>query len=166
MQVILYTNTADPRKLNKSGSLTLVKSISDAVVKTPTENVQTPILDISYFSGFDTVNYVYITDFDRYYFVSRADVATGGRVILSLSVDVLMSFAAEIGALTALLTRTAKGEPTYFDDKNYPLMPYKETKVIEFSGGDFNIESATANSYNFILQIAGGGTSENESEGE
>ena len=46
-------------------------------------------------------------------------------------------------------------ERTYLD---------KEMKVIEFTGGDFNLDTATANSYNFVLNVAGGGSNQGTSE--
>lgn len=45
-----------------------------------------------------------------------------------------------------------------------PLKGNKEMKVIEFTGGDFNLDSATENSYNFVLNVAGGGSNQGTAE--
>ena len=45
-----------------------------------------------------------------------------------------------------------------------PLKGSKEMKVIEFTGGDFNLDTATANSYNFVLNVAGGGSNQGTTE--
>ena len=45
-----------------------------------------------------------------------------------------------------------------------PLKGNKEMKVIEFTGGDFNLDTAGTNSYNFVLNVAGGGSGQGTAE--
>ena len=154
------TITADERVLYK-GFTSL--GYINAELKTPEMEVLRPVLDV-HMDGlaagsdwWEKVNYMYIPAFGRYYFV-RHKVLSGRRVQLVGEVDVLMSWSDTISALSALLIRTEEG-PDYTPDNAYPLYPYKEIKIAELEGGDFNIESADGLSYNYVLNVAGGGAS-------
>jgi len=154
------TITADERVLHK-GFISL--GYINADLKTPEMEVLRPVLDV-HMGGlaagsdwWERVNYMYIPAFGRYYFV-RHKVLSGRRVQLVGEVDVLMSWSGTIAGLSALLIRTEEGAD-YTPDSAYPLYPYKEIKVAELEGGDFNIESADGLSYNYVLNVAGGGAS-------
>lgn len=150
-----YTTSDDPRKINKQMSLTL--SYQTCEFKDSTSIIN-PVIIVTYNSAIMLSNYCYISDFDRYYFIKNIDVMTGGRLSISLAVDCLKSFAAQIALLPVIAKRWSR-QRTFIDDNNLPMFPVKTVKVIEFSGGDFNIETATANSQNFVLTVAGGGQS-------
>lgn len=161
----LYTCTDDKRKLEKT--LTQTLNIPTINIKDST-NIINPVISLSRTSsaqsivGFATLvlssNYCYFSDFERYYFIKNIEVTPGITLILHLEVDPLMSFASQIKTLPVIAKRWNK-ERTFIDDNNLPMFPVKTVKVIEFSGGDFNIETATANSQNFVLTVAGGGNS-------
>lgn len=150
--------TADERVLHKGFNSW---GTFDAELKSPEMEVLRPVLDVHLpgvaagLEWWERVNYMYIPAFGRYYFV-RHKVLTGRRVQLVGEVDVLMSWSGTIAALSALLIRTEEGAD-YTPDSAYPLYPYKDMKVIELTGGEFNITSASAVSYNYVLNVAGGG---------
>lgn len=102
-------------------------------------------------------NYMYLAaPFNRYYYIRDRRVKIGGVVEFVGEVDPLMSFGMQIKGLEALLLRTEAGAD-YTPDSAYPLYPYKDIRVAEMQGGDFNITTATGLSYNYVLNVAGGG---------
>lgn len=154
MNLNFYTTSDAPNVLTKT--LTAVKAITGAVCK---ENcsVISPVFIVAYDANLLTANYAYCTEFSRYYFITDITVMTGGRLQISCRVDVLGTYGATLKTLTALMTRT-ESEPSEVVDNYLPLKRNKITKVYEFTGGDFNIDTATNNDYNFVLNIMGGGT--------
>lgn len=65
-------------------------------------------------------NYVYIPDFDRYYFVDDI-VYQNARIIYYCSVDVLASYKATIGAYSGYVLRSAYTYNEYVIDQYYPV---------------------------------------------
>lgn len=153
INITTYVTTDDRRKVIKN--LTSAHSI-DVTLLEPF-SVLTPTLVLQTINGLD-FNYVYIPYFSRYYFVNSIDVNKGGRAIVNCSVDVLMTYQNEFINDTFLIIRSENGGITYITDTQLPLYPYKDMKVIEFSDNDFNLNKATNTSYNFLLNVAGGGS--------
>lgn len=150
--------SADERVLHKGFSSW---GTVDAELTTPEMEVLRPIFNVRMpgeaagLEWWEQVNYMYVPAFGRYYYV-RHKVLDGRRVQLIGEVDVLMSWSAAISGLSALLIRTEEGAD-YTPDSAYPLYPYKDMKVIELEGGEFNITTASAVSYNYVINVAGGG---------
>ena len=93
-------------------------------------------------------NYIYIEEFDRFYFVNDIISVRNDMWQLNCNVDVLMSFRNEILNQTAVIQRNEKEWNLYLDDgifKSYQN-PIIQTKNFPsgFSGSDF------------ILAVAGG----------
>ena len=108
-------------------------------------------------------NMVYIPFFDRYYHIISADVESAETIILQCEFDIFTYSTALLNS-TVLVTRNENIGSTYIPDTMLPLKGSKEMKVIEFTGGDFNLDTATANSYNFVLNVAGGGSNQGTAE--
>lgn len=153
INITTYVTTDDRRKVIKN--LTSAHSI-DVTLLEPF-SVLTPTLVLQTINGLD-FNYVYIPYFSRYYFVNSIDVNKGGRAIVNCSVDVLMTYQNEFIDNDFLIVRSESIGVNYITDTQLPLYPYKDMKVIEFSDNDFNLNKATNTSYNFLLNVAGGGS--------
>ena len=154
--VTLYINTSDNRKIGKS--LTSAYYFANVEFKRPCEMLN-PTIILHNITNITQYNYCYIGDFGRYYFIDEIQVLTGGRVSIKCSIDVLETYATEIKALNAILLRGEIGQPTEITDNLLPLAKNKSVNVYEFTGGDFNINTATNANYNFVLNIMGGGAS-------
>lgn len=155
MSVTLYQTTDDRRTIDKTLSGAL--AFSTVNIKRDT-NILNPYIIITTQNNIFSYNYAYVSDFSRYYYIDNIDVLSGGRVGLSLKCDVLKSHATEIKNLYGLMTRSeAVGAPTYVNDDRLPLYPDKTVKTIEFTGGNFNIKTATSSSRNYVLNVSGGG---------
>ena len=103
-------------------------------------------------------NYAYIADYKRYYYVDSVTVGRNGIYIVQLSVDVLMTYADAIRNLSATISRQENVGINDIVDSLLPLQNRKELAVIEFESSEFNITSANNGSYNFVLNVSGGGS--------
>ena len=159
MIINLYSTGDNPKTVTKT--LTAISSVTARLVHPC--NILRPELILSGDSGVNAINanYVYIPDFGRYYFIKDHTTDTAVRIILSCEVDPLMSWAAGIRASKQLVTRSeSEGKPSQVIDPNYTLESEKEMLVIQFEGADFNLGTADVNSNNFVINVAGGGSSE------
>ena len=103
-------------------------------------------------------NYMYIPEFGRYYYIQSKTLLTGNRISLTGSIDVLMTYAAGIRNLTGTITRQENIGINDVVDSLLPLQNRKELAVIEFESSEFNITSANNCSYNFVINVTGGGS--------
>lgn len=157
--------SADNRTISKGYSVAYSGVVNLISPENNVENIVIEIATLDHISNpenniitiISDVNYMYVgAPFNRYYYIVDRKITTGGRFILTGAVDVLMSFGGDIRALNALLIRTEEGSD-YTPDGAFPLYPYKNIKVAELEGGDFNITTATGLNYNYVLNVAGGG---------
>ena len=155
MTIDLMKITEDERSVIKTP---ITVSTINVVLKTEVENVLSPILEVTQINYFADVNYAYIPTFGRYYFVTPA-VLYGGRCQYRLRVDPLTTYAAQILTLRAHMVRAEQTGITEIPDNQLPISQNRRIRCIEFSGSDFNIDTATNTSYNFVLNVAGGAQS-------
>lgn len=155
MIVKFYRSKADPRKVDKSSQIELLNEI-DCVFKNDDMSIYAPYIECEY--NPIQSNYASITtnDFTMYYFIDDIEVLRGGIYRVKMSLDVLMTYRYKILETTQLVSRQENKKSPYQTDSAIPIQSRKEIKTIEFSGGDLNIESATTNTNNFVLMVAGG----------
>ena len=103
-------------------------------------------------------NYAYIADYQRYYYVDSVTVGRNGMYVVQLSVDVLMSYVDGIKNLSATISRQENIGINDIVDSLLPLQNRKDLAVIEFESSEFNIASADSSSYNYVLNVSGGGS--------
>jgi hypothetical protein len=116
----------------------------------------------NFISNFAQVNYMSISfnsnEVTRYYFIESFELMSAERIKLNLALDVLMTYQSQILNLECLISRQENIKPNFVRDDLLPLKNEKTMKIIEFSDNEFNLNSADENSYNFILNVSGGGT--------
>lgn len=143
MYIDTYINESDQNTLNKD--ITLVQSNVTAVLKDDTEMVNpTLILSGNVSQGF---NYVYISEFNRYYFV-KSRTYSQQRFYVALDVDVLMSFQSDIESLSVIANRSSDVFNTYQRDTELSTLNYNEIQTQKFPYG-FGDPC-------FVLAVAGG----------
>lgn len=114
MTIVLYTSTAEERVLNKSGYLTQVSTL------TGTLRSGTNLVDPSIIIELDTLpnfNYVYIQDFDRYYFVKDINNVNNKLWEIRLHCDVLFSHMSDILNLECEVERNEYNYDLLLEDK-------------------------------------------------
>lgn len=94
-------------------------------------------------------NYVYIPDFNRYYFV-REPYYDGARIIYDCVVDPLASYKTEIGNSEQYVLRSASDKDGYIPDGMYPITSKVETV-------NYNLGSFSWNYNTYVLGIASNG---------
>lgn len=149
---------------------TLVKNVTwyDTFICKPYTdyNITSPILIISNATGaISNNNYAYIPDYNRYYFVDSVSVGRNGMYVVKLSIDVLMTYSNGIKNLNCTISRQENIGINDIVDTLLPLKNSKELSVIEFDNSEFNTESASGSTYNFVLNVSGGGSGQTSSGG-
>ena len=89
MELKVYNNNSNTNVLNKN--ITLIDTLSFNL-KSDTSILQPILILKNYQSG----NYCYIKELNRYYYITDIRVLNGGLYQLQLEVDVLMSYKNEI----------------------------------------------------------------------
>lgn len=146
MKATFYNNASDERYLNKS--ITAKYSNIDIEVITPASVVRPSFRLSSGLLG-QGVNYVYITELERYYYI-RNWTMDNGFVILECEVDVLMSFKDAIKNQNVIVSRQEKNYNLYQSDPKQHFYNTNATIVKEFPIKPFAI-----NNSNFILVLNG-----------
>ena len=113
MDIILYNTKDDNRKLNKT--LTEIKTIT-VRLKDDTD-IMHPVIELDGANLPPTANYCYIAAFGRYYYINQQDIKIGRDLVLTLSVDVLMSWKSLILNSTVIAERTSNKYNKYIPDK-------------------------------------------------
>ena len=111
MTITTYTNTADKFILDKTNYLTIVDSAVSIALKDDT-NIISPVLIISNVLDPD-INYCYIAEFGRYYYITNITGDAGNRAFVHGHVDVLMTYKDEIKACKCIANRSTSNYNLY-----------------------------------------------------
>ena len=146
MEIKLY-KTSSPRKK-------LVKELSDGITLVGTLRAQSSVMAPT-FTVQDTAvvgyNYCYIPDFGRWYYTNGIDALRSNLYELSLGIDVLMTYAAEIRKNYAIVDKVESfgAAYNYINDGSWVNTNRMKQSIINFPTG-FNDNGE------FILITAGG----------
>lgn len=94
-------------------------------------------------------NYVWLSEFDRYYYVRNVDYLEG-QFYIQLHVDVLMSFKNFLLQKEVYADRSKVHHNDYIEDDKMLLNQYTNDRYLVFDSSPFNINTAT-----FILTLLG-----------
>lgn len=152
MKLVLYKNNSENYKVKKD--IVEVKSMDGYLRKG--SNLIAPSIKIEYTDP-TTFNYAYIPEFKRYYYVTDINIAYNNILILSLNVDVLMSFKDNILNLSGVIARQENPiyQNLYLNDNNIQSYSTVNNAILLFDGRDFSQDVL-----NNILIISGGNTSD------
>ena len=153
MEIKLYKCADDRRVLSKALSGAVTKT---CVIKDDNISILSPRVQIAQFSAFRSYNYAYIPDYGRYYYIDDIAVDLGGLLTLSLSVDVLQTYAADIRATKALIYRQTQHTNPLIADSLIQSQVNEVTVTRAFSGGELT-NQLPANANNFVLTTYKGG---------
>ena len=130
---IQLCNTADETNvINKT--IATVDTVT-ATIK-GNSSIINPTLILEYKTPLIGVNYVFIPDWNRYYFVRDMRVATGGRYEIDLYVDVLQSFKEQILKCGVILSDTEQtGLNNYLPSESFVVNCKHKTDIVNFSNG-------------------------------
>lgn len=146
MDLRLYYTSDENNKINKR--------LSNALLLTGTmrndSSIISPVIMVEG-SSFNSYNYAYIPQFDRYYFIKEITNYRNNLWILTLEVDVLMSFKSSILNMHCIFIETeTTGADRYLSDTRVWVNKVKDkTDILTFPNG--LLESGE-----YILITAGG----------
>lgn len=146
MQATFYYNKSDKRYLNKSIE---AKYNNIPIEVLEPSSVIRPSLRVS--SGLigQGVNYLYISELERYYYI-KDWIMENGHIRLECEVDVLMSFKNAIKQQNVIVSRQEKNYNLYQNDPKQHFYNTNATVIKEFPSKPFSI-----NNSNFILVLNG-----------
>ena len=130
MELYLYTITDDPRKLVK----TLPTNPADIDSRTGTIRGSVDVIrpEILVKGDVVTANYCKIPAFGRYYYIEERNVVREGLTLLTLRVDVLMSFSDQILKCPAVCARSANVVNAFVKDSRQPSQNFYKHSVKSF----------------------------------
>lgn len=112
----LYTNTSPENFITKS--ITAVGTQLTGDLREGTSIVR-PGIKIEAAAIPAAANYMYISDFGRYYFIDDIETAEHGLYIIKARVDVLMSYATQIKACKGIAHRSESDYNLMLDDGSF-----------------------------------------------
>lgn len=143
LNVFIGSTSDDPRKLDKT-----ITWLVQSGTTTPFEfkcyitgncDILNPTLVLAYDSNVVGSNYANIPSWgNRYYFITSIQVIPGGKMMLSLSVDVLKTYETAIKECYCCVTRSESAEVNWVTDTCYPINPNEKyippSTLFNFSG--------------------------------
>lgn len=144
--VDLYKNSSPVEKIGKT--LTDQQSITDVLLKRDT-SILRPVLLVNDARGVTDFNYMYISEFDRYYFID--DIRSTHNNIWEISghVDVLETYKDQILSNTGVIRRQTNKFNTYLNDPEWKVYANENVVAYHFSGSPFN------KNMKYVLAVAG-----------
>lgn len=149
MTVYLYNNASEPNEIGKA--LSPIDTVS-ATIKGDI-SYESPTLIFQYSGSVaHNINYMYISELGRYYFITDIKNLTGSRYEITGKVDVLESFKSSILSLGCIIDKSSAASLVnmFIDDGSFVTENKEFNTVINFPTG-FN------NDGEYILITAGGG---------
>lgn len=129
MEIILYNNQSENNKVGKT--------LSNQHSLTGSLRNETNIIDPEILIEYDPrdYNYLYIPEFNRYYFITKIDTVRTDLWRINCSVDVLESFKTGIRALTAIINKQKTLGNQYKNDGSIVMENRQFNTIYNFSGG-------------------------------
>ncbi len=126
MVTVSFYNNGHERTCIEKGIIEQGAAIVTTAELYDNTDVLKPELKVAWRNEFITlVNYVYIAEFNRFYFIDDVVAEPGGAARLKCSIDVMYTYRNSIKATTIFLTRAAQPNlataETYIKDSQYPL---------------------------------------------
>lgn len=152
MEIILYSSSADPRDLYKGSKLTTISTVQ-AEPFYPLE-VTVPVFRLSYNQSFKNINYCYVAELGRYYFINKIIMESGSAMIIHCDCDVLMSFRSDILNLDCICLRNENNFNPYIQDDIPTSVRATTTNYIMVSDTPFVLPEDD-NMYCYVLNLNG-----------
>lgn len=158
MQILLYQNTTENNRVDKTAYLTSAGTLSGALKE------GTSVLNPSILIERDALpscNYINIPEFGRYYFITNIHSVRNKLWQLDCLVDALMTYKDQIKQQTAIIARQ---ENSYNAKMFDPLLPVKTGRQNEYiqladpADARFGSNHITADRKCYVLLTARGGS--------
>lgn len=145
LTVTLYNNGSPVEKIGK----TLTNGSDFSCLLKDATSILKPTIEISSSSNLSGFNYMYISDFGRYYFIDDIVSTHNNRWEISAHVDVLETYKTEILTNSAVVRRQQTQYNLYLDDPDFHAYNYERIQTIKFPANTFN------KALNYVLVVNG-----------
>lgn len=143
MEIILYKTASEPNRLSKV--LTSPKTLNGTLRAESSIINPNIVMEIDDIVGY---NYMYIPEFERYYFITDIISIRNRLFKVNGHVDVLMTYATSIRNNRAIIDRIADEEQKYLPDSRYTFNSYNNYYVQKF-------DTSLSKNLSYILVVAG-----------
>lgn len=153
MEIKIYKTNDDNRVINKT--LELLKSKN--VVLKDNVNISSPTFILKYDKSlFENMNYCYISEFKRYYYITNKECLDSIRYSITLSCDVLMSFKDSFINTSMLINRTSNkvNSNKELSDSHIQTTSQKIIMTEKIDSNVFNVKEYSQCKY--LLNVIGG----------
>lgn len=132
MNITLMNTDSPNNMINKV--CTIVSDYTGAVARVNV-SVENPVLILEEsVANIMSVNYCYISDFGRYYFIADKTCDVNGLWTISCKVDVLESFKNDISRLKGIVKRQTNNYDMYLKDSQIPIGARKTVAIRQIGG--------------------------------
>lgn len=147
LSIQLMNNSSPVEKIGKTLS---AGSTYSCALKDDT-SVLDPVIILQTSDNIFSYNYMYISDFGRYYFIKDIVSLNNNRWQITAHVDVLETYKQQILSNEAVIKRSEKLFNLYLDDPEFKTYNYDQIQTLKFKnpGGAFN------KTMNFVLVVNG-----------
>lgn len=150
MIATLYSTANDPRDAHKE-----LTTIASSILCKPSEpcTMIDPRVILNYSVEYSATNYIYISDFDAYYFAEKT-LLTGGELLLTCKLDPLMTF--ELSDIEIMCIRSQAAGTNFVPDNKLPVDPNK-TFLTGVLFPSQPMQSLLTETDNYLITVNGGG---------
>jgi hypothetical protein len=134
LSVQLMNNSSPVEKIGKTLS---AGNTYSCALKDDT-SVLDPVIIIQTSDNIYTYNYMYISDFGRYYFINDIVSLNNNRWMIKAHVDVLETYKSSILANEAVIRRQDKLFNLYLDDSDFHVLNYERVQTLKFPANAFS----------------------------
>lgn len=132
MQFVTYANESDniivDKNLRQIGSYDNIIFLTDVNILNPVIRIQGNVAES------DDFNYAYIPELGKYYYVNNINIVSNTIYEISLHVDVLMTYSAEIRNQEAVINRNRDNYNLYLNDDYFKAQNNNIISYRKFSG--------------------------------
>lgn len=151
MNLTLYINKSQPniliKKITEIDSIETIEPYDEITILNPT-------FIINYDKKFLECNYIYCLELNRYYYVT-VSINIAKRIVLTASVDPLMSFKEQIILAYATILRSESiNEPTVTPDNQLPINTGESQILVQ--GGFKSFDATGLGNSGYIITTLGG----------
>lgn len=146
MKITLYFNTSEPNRMNKT--LTTI-GLVDGTLRTQSSVID-PVIRIASELNFSNVNYMYIDEFHRYYFINDVVSVRTGIWEIYGHVDVLSTYSDIVSTLPCVIGRNEYEYNLFLDDDRLLVNTNRLVQTVTFPNSIPTIGS------NYVITISGG----------
>lgn len=147
IKVWVYITESEPERVEKK----LGSSLSLDAVLLDNVSVLRPSFTIRGSANLAKYNYVYIPDFQRYYFITNITSMRNLLWKVDCRVDVLMTYRAKLKQTDAIVTRNEKTWNLYLND---PYFKTTNKRLVQ----TYNFPYSFSRQQSYVLALAGSGS--------